>query len=650
MQQTPVLPQTPVSKSVSVFVFDPGLFMLIATVLMLTLMAPPSQAAGSNMKTESKTPPDLNFPEITLCHPEAVIAHYLLDDPPSCEEITAETTQTFEADIFHPQPMLIDIPTAACSIEKIHFASTYYFFGAQTTVKGNPIRTPATANRCSDWKEKKYDPELGPLASHYSHPEFFKTSNKVTPKYNWPGTNYGSVSNALMTHTFLSFNTHSHRGQHLLDPILNCRTEEGYCESDTTIYLFDKFQLTCHTAQHIPIFNTSVLVHQLTDRNFFQVPRIDLAFSAVVKCPKRVEDCYSNIYSTIRCTTTHYVIASTSAKASLLDLKPFTTHTPNVNPNYSATSNDQALIFTQTFDSLAHNLDLQITKLRDDILRLQCANTRVQLVNLRSSQLINPSATLSVLLNREAYATMGTTTLQEISCSKTTAVMRPSLWVEGRLASHPIFTVYYENRSMEAQLTSGKYLRWGLFDFIPPHTGFMLFNIQGRLFSFLNGTLQSDHPPTVTKIGVERTSIELLRTVIDTEAMAETFNTVSSTLGIEQLQQSLRALISINRVQYAATGVDTQGVEEFVNQPGSKTKQHNFLSTIREKFTEKFSLLFTGVRWFSLVCEIALIIFIFYYLIGCINHFHVKRIKSRTPSENTKDNQTELKGNFQNIP
>ena len=133
--------------------------MLIATVLMLTLMAPPSQAAGSNMKTESKTPPDLNFPEITLCHPEAVIAHYLLDDPPSCEEITAETTQTFEADIFHPQPMLIDIPTAACSIEKIHFASTYYFFGAQTTVKGNPIRTPATANRCSDWKEKKYDPD-----------------------------------------------------------------------------------------------------------------------------------------------------------------------------------------------------------------------------------------------------------------------------------------------------------------------------------------------------------------------------------------------------------------------------------------------------------------------------------------------------------
>ena len=113
---------------------------------------------------------------------------------------------------------------------------------------------------------------------------------------------------------------------------------------------------------------------------------------------------------------------------------------------------------SQSMISLSLNMENTFRTLRDEMLRLHCQNARVQITNLRATQYVNPSAALSVILNKPAYATMGSSTLQEITCVKVSATLKPSLWVGDRLASRPIFHVEFQDSTRQAQLTRGGHL------------------------------------------------------------------------------------------------------------------------------------------------------------------------------------------------
>ena len=231
------------------------------------------------------------------------------------------------------------------------------------------------------------------------------------------------------------------------------------------------------------------------------------------------------------------------------------------------------------------------------MLRLHCQNARVQLTNLLSTQYINPSAALSVILNKPAYATMGSNTLQEIACVKVSATLNPSLWVGDSLAANPIFYVDYHNSTREAQLTRGGCLRWKLRDFMHRSSGFIIFTIDNRNFAFLNGSLQERNIPSVINVGLPDEDTPNPDIEPDPEIIARMFDAIPSPLGLDYLERQLTAIQAITSTHLSAHGVDREAVLRFTDDPVTPVETSDFLNTLRDVFTTPFPLLHNVFKW-----------------------------------------------------
>ena len=629
------------------FFSGPTAFGLVFSVTCLALVT----AGNALAQPPQHNPTDLRFADLPLCYPSTVVRHYVLDPTPSCRHISASATKSFTADIFPPQPSLLDIPAHRCTLETVKVEATAYFFGAKTVTTTSPSYTSVSALRCRTWLLQQRDTQLGPLAPRPDQPMYFTTNHVAEPTFSWPWTTYSSVINAHISATTLTFNSRTQQAQHLLDPVLDCDLTAGTCLSATAVYLFRPFNLTCHITNDNSISrNTPIFVHQTNEAVLFQAPTIDLAFSKVTTCPDFITKCYSG-YAVVRCTTTHFVLASDQVTAKLLDTKPLAEKIDKVVEPFDPSTDAFALTISQAFSSLALNIDAAIFHLRDEVLRLQCTNSKVQLANLQATQLINPSAALSALLGRPAFATKGTATLQEISCVRVAAVLQPSLWVNGRLASEPIFTIHHGNHTRQAQWTPGKYLRLGLSSFTNPvNDSQMLFNVDNRLFAFHNGTLAEDKTPLVHTVGLGYSSVTLQHTTVDTAALTKTFHSATSGVGLEKVQQSLQALMDLSRTHLAAAGINKLDLDNFLDQPGSSKEQKHFLSTVHSLFKSPWDWVATVAKWLSIAWGSIITISLGYaflcYIVRCTRRrTAVEKVPPRPSTEDAKTLPALLPGN-----
>ena len=381
-----------------------------------------------------------------------------------------------------------------------------------------------------------------------------------------------------MSKTYLSFNLVHNTAQHPFDRALQCDVAKGFCTSDKSVYLYTPFTPHCFGAFNAVKRNTTITSHSFSDRRFFQAPEIDLAFSSLVQCPPQVQTCYEPRYKLVRCTTTRFVIASHDDGANSLNTGRSTTAR-----NVSSNTDPHVLRVAQAISSLGLSLDLEIQTLEATVLRLQCRNTRVMLTNLRATQFINPSAALSVVLNRQAFATMGTTTLNELACLPVKGVLRPSLWVGRRLASRPIIEIEYQNHTRVAQLTMGGYVRWGLREFMPRNEGFLVFQIDGRNFVFKNGTLVERGLPVLTEVGLPSTQFSLPSVVPDPSHLADSLDDSQSLpVGLDYLHSALNALVELNHAQLTTLGIDGDQLSSFQDHPTSEQQQKSLLSAIAD--------------------------------------------------------------------
>ena len=537
---------------------------------------------------------DLRFPNVTLCLEGHVVKNYLLDNPPSCEDLSATQTTQFTADVFAPPPSQYDVKAVSCSLITMTTRYTYWFFGSKTQTKGPVVTSSArSVMDCHRWKKQLFVKGIGRLRRITPDSTTFMTNNAPRPIYSWPTEVTVTTRNARLTDTLISFDLTTGAAQHPFDPRLNCEPERGYCYSSTSMYTFTPLSLSCLETQKPLVTNTTIFLHEFRDRHLFQTPKIDLAFTSLIQCPEHVRKCYSH-YRTVRCTTTHFVVASVDDNAVKLNLTPFSKSLKT-----ARTRDRSALVLAQTISGLAGNLDYEIALLREEQLRLQCRNTRIMLTNLRATQLVNPSAVLTTILNRPAYATMGSSTLQEISCMRVSAVLKPSLWVGNRLASRPIFLVEYANTTREAQWTTGEYLRWDLRDFMPKHPGFMIFRIQNRNFVFLNGTLKERHLPKIETLSLPNSNVEIPRADPDPAFLAQFFHDTAPPLGLDYLHQALNALASINTAQLISQGADEEELLTFQNTPVTHDQQTTVLSRIGGLFGQSESIWTTVPRWLS---------------------------------------------------
>ena len=562
----------------------------------LILLGHMSSAKFLHSDTSSGKIPDLRFEKLPLCHPEKVVNHFILDKSPSCNDIKMEKTSSFQGDVFAPQKTLLEVDAVACSIITDHFEDTYYVYFEKYSARVASITLPVSLPLCKQWNLQHHDRELGEFLPVSPRASALSTTNAHNPIYHWPYTTTSTTTNAMLIETSITFNSITLTGQHLLEPQLLCHTTEGYCTSNSAIYIFKPFTLECLVRSDPVVQNATILVHQLPQSMLFQVPGADLAFSSVFQCPSRIESCFLD-YLSVQCTSTNFVIASRSNESNSLDMHKIPT--TDLLDDSSYLHDAWSLVLAQAFESLSLNVEQELNDLRREFLKLQCINARLQITNLRATQFINPSEALSALLNREAFATMGSLTLQEISCVRVTATLRPSLWIDNRLASRPLFTVYYGNRTRTAQWTHGNYLRWDLRDFTSAHEGHMLFTINNRIFTFLNGTLQDSSTPNLEILGYPSRKIKVSHHNLDARVLAETFHTASSSLDFEFLHQSLQALSTLQHTQLTAHGFNAQEVNRFIAHPVTEKQQHSLLNSVTKFFSPLFPSLLPVFRIFT---------------------------------------------------
>lgn len=525
------------------------------------------------------TPLDLRFKELNLCFETKITAKYRLEEPPKCNDISAQRTTHFQADVFPPPPAQHVVEAISCSIISYITTYTYFFFGATTETSSSPKQTAVAPEVCTAWVNQRIT-RWGRLRVSRGNHETYVTNNYPTPAWKWCASKHVKTTNAIMSKTQLSFDILHSQAQHPFDSRLTCEPSKGYCQSRTAAYIFTPFQKECFGAYHPVKKNTTILSHSFSDRHLFQAPEIDLAFSSLVTCPPHVEICYKSHYRSVRCTTTHFIIASTNDNAILLNLEKFSTF-------HNASTNDdpQALQIAQAISSLGNSLDFEIRTLREAQLRLQCRNTRVMLTNLRAAQFINPSAALSVVLNRQAFATIGSSTLNQLACVPVRGVLKPSLWVGRRLAARPIIEIEYQNKTRVAQLTTGGYLRWDLRDFMPKNEGFLVFKIDNRDFVFKNGTLIEEGLPNIIDIGLPTSDLSLPVVVADPSHLADSLEDKQPPpLGLDYLHSALSALVELNHVQLTSMGINAKELANFQDRPITEQQQHFLLSTISDVF------------------------------------------------------------------
>ena len=579
--------------------------------MLLTLTAVASHPVGTDTKTPF-SPMDLRYKELPMCKEQTVVAHYRIDQPPACDGLNSKESRTFIGDIFNPPPTQILVKAVACSIRKDSASYTTYFFYGQSTQDEKTEFYPPSQSDCRLWT-RQHRSRFGRLVRSNQESNTLTTRNPLKPNFAWHGTNYESQRNAILTETTLAFNTHSGLAQHVVETIQSCATHEGWCRSERSLYDFPPFNLTCTTIRSAIKQNTTIIHHTSASSSFFQIPDVDIAFSDLVECPESIKRCFSD-YRFVKCTLALYIVASNDASAES------TAGHILYNQTTSFTTNDVfKLTLAQSLSSLAINLDYEIDMLRSEMIRFACLSTRIQLINLRAAQYLTPSAVLSTLLRRQAYATIGVSTLQEISCTNVSAVLHPTLWVGERFSARPILSIYFNNKTELAQWTREGYLRHGLKEFTTPQRGLTIFQINGETIIFRNGSIEKNNFPLIQAIGIDNSFADIPQERPDPSLFLERITFTPSPLSLEYLQQSFQSLFELNSAQLSAYGIKDQQIHAFTHKPSFSTTTPQILELISDKINPTQSIVTTVYSWASKVWTTAATALLCYAMIAFIN-------------------------------
>ena len=528
-------------------------------------------------REDAPSPVDLQFKNLPLCFEHKVVSNFRIEQPPKCSQITSEATSGFQATIFSPPPTHHNVEVWSCSLKKYITTYKWFFFGGSDIITWPTTSHAIPHWACEVWARKRVVSAFGPLRREFDESDTLTTANMPIPKWVYLGEANYTTTNAALTKTYISFNAINGNAIHPWDHLIKCHTLDGYCIGREAVYIFPKFSTKCLGTNKKVATNTTIIHHNTQANEFFQAPDVDLAFRSLMKCPKRVEECYADRLKHVRCTLTHYVVASSDDNAVPLNTKQFSEKI-----SQPRSSDHQTLAISQSLTSISLLLDHEIRQLRDEQIRLQCKNSRVMLTNLKSTQYVQPSAALSILLNREAFATMGAEVLQEIACVRVRATMLPTLWVGGRMASRPILELRYQNRTRTAQYTTGGYIRWGLRNFMPPNSGFMIYKIQHRNFVFKNGSLLDDGLPKIIELGLPTAELELPQQPRDPAYLVNLLEDEPPIFGLEALHSSLAALRETSKESFKTFGLKEDQIDDFHNRASSQVQQESFLASIAQ--------------------------------------------------------------------
>lgn len=574
--------------------------------------------------------------ELKVCAPKANAA-YVIQEAPTCDNITIKNTLTFTVNVSFPQADQWVIPAWSCAyhdIVTIHYWNLIY--GDYTKVDSDKL-VPAPAEICESWVHTLIDRKLGMLTPVEGTNGEFKTTNKVAPTYNWPYQSKVVTRNAVISKTEIQFSGINGLGTHYFDSLTNCKAGDGVCLSSQRTYIFEAFQHHCKSPGLQPLINRELQVHIGENQNYMLVKGTTLAFNTLLQCPDKTISCFEpGIF--LGCTPTRFVISSNDKNAHVLS-QPHLGHDllkERLRDKFQTESTVFSEELAQSLQSIATEFDVAIIDLKEQFMRLHCIHTRAIINNMRAVQSVAPSITLSYLLHRDTKAISSGEILYELDCAKTLATLHPTLWYEGKFLAFPIFTIYFGGASHIAQLSSDKYLTIGVRDFMHPNEGIILYTINGKAITFKNGTLVKQNIPLheVTLPGVS-TKVNFKPVLLDTNLLVEEFRNVQNAGALTTIRRAISRLIDATTHQFQSLGISSDETSSILSGKNSHKTSKVWFSRIRSLLSPSNWLAITKTA--SVIVFTAVILTLLFYATAVVKglflRFRDKRQRTAAAEE-----------------
>ena len=465
--------------------------------------------------------------------------HYIIDNPQPCATEGSDIQQ-IKVDVTLPIQQSIDIEAYMCRKKMEVFECTYYFWGTQSCLVKSKTYVSVTTAECIS-AERTFQSPLGTLVP--VNENSLSTSNILIPKFTWPVTNNILVENVELSYTKVIADVLTGKISHVSLPRIKCEnlTTLMTCLTSSWRLISPKVDTSkCHNPKTIK--NASMEIYPLEGGNLYKIQKAQIVTTRLIECDEVVTTCLSKELKMIVCTPTGYIIhIKENVPVNAENIKTLKLPT-------------EIRILEAAVASTALASKLQFSLIKKDIKQLLCNNNRATLVALQAAQKSTPSAVLSLLLGRKAFASYRNGVLQELECQNVTAILQPNLTLNNKISKRLLFNVHLGTSTIQAQWTTEGFLTQQLKTTIRNSTKrtFVFFD---SLLYFINNTL-SKAAPSLRKISLNQ-DVSFSATNIEFDEL-ETIQELHDAVEHEETHndQALRNLIDLTTEKFRREGVE----------------------------------------------------------------------------------------------
>ena len=468
------------------------------------------------------------------------VKSFMLRDPGPCMSENATKT-IYPIDVYKPIDDTINVKATACRIKmEIHKCSCSILF-AKNCILAKVIYKPVDIETCKRAEQNRVT-EQGIL-----YPEddrTLSTRNILKPIFNWWRTNTIKNENFVLAYISIKKDLLTEQFNHVTLGNLQCDSVKKTCSSDNWSIYYDEINVkSCH---NIPKkTNTSLILHTTANGIIYQVKGTNLISTVLTKCEDRAIKCISKKKGEkLLCTLSNYVLkVKENANVSLTNASAFMNTSAKYKQIYAAIT------------TVANANLLNIQLLQRVFENALCENARASLISLMGSQKLNPSETLSFLLNEKVNAVYSSGVLKMLKCSMVEAYLQPTLKHNGRISDRPLFKVYVGLGAITASLRQGRFLTRRITNTVFTTTK-KSFEFGENVLLFENETLINELP-SIHRITIKNLKLNEKLLSVDEEEMATDFERIANSEE-DNTRQQLKNLIYLTKKRYEANGIDIE--------------------------------------------------------------------------------------------
>ena len=399
-----------------------------------------------------------------------------------CIPNEVQSVKKCSAEIFGPKSF-VPLVAYLCSQSTIEFITNKYFVGEEKLDKVGPSIEAITAEECRELLNNKRSATLGALIKTSSNN--WSTQNEANIQYKWMQTLRFRETNLFIRRTKIYYNIFN--GDIVADEFdkgqCHAAQEKCQCKEVTMIWKHRPNSL-CNYIMRRSVHNGTIKVHYRQDEiEKIDISEIGIEFKNFIKTNSNITRCFSN-ESTILQTFHNFIINLNDCK----DLKK-----SEIGADDLVEPDD--LEVGERMNFLSTKMSALIAQVENQIHLMNCRlSSEFQFYNNLLARLF-PSRILTRMINKETAAIWSNDVIQQLSCTRHTVQLLPSLEYGERFATRPLGKINLANSSVLLQWTDSEY--WSseiMRSDSRINKGIMSFKIGENFISYMNGTLMETNP------------------------------------------------------------------------------------------------------------------------------------------------------------